>query len=175
MKVRQMLLFLIIVVLLCPFSFAEDAIDYKTYTVRNGSRSIDFSYPSYCSIEDEDVLGVIVRMDASNYIAISIPKRNKSGTEKLHDNIGDAEEIFKLSENIHVSAVHGDENHYAPNTDIVEVGMNLENGTGAIINITCPFGQTDIYEIATVIINSITTEDVFEKWLTDIWLPFVTK
>ena len=157
----------------CVAACSEEAFINETYTIRTGKNEVTFSYPRDCTIEDEDSSGAIVRLDANSYIAVSIPRRGMSGTKKLLENIGDESKIIRLSDKVHLFAVHGDENHRMNNTDIVEAGIDLKNGTGVIINITCPYGETKIYETATVIIESLIDDDTFANWITEKWIPSV--
>ena len=174
MKAKLVSIVIALTLIFCTYGCSEEMFINETYTVRNGEKEATFSYPQNCTIEDEDSLGVIVRLDANSYIAVSIPRRGMSGTKKLLDNIGDESRIIKLTDDVHLFSTHGDENHRMYNTDIVEVGIDLESGTGLIINITCPYGETEIYEAAAIIIESLLNDDVFSKWVADAWIPSIT-
>ncbi len=171
MKSRWITMIMILAMIFCTYACSEETFINKTYTVRNGKKEATFSYPQNCTIEDENSLGVIVRLDANSYIAVSIPRRGMSGTKKLLENIGDESTIIKLTDDVHLFSTHGDENHRMYDTDIVEVGIDLKNGTGLIINITCPYGDTEIYEAAAIIIESLIDDDIFADWVTEKWIP----
>ena len=172
MKAKLASMVIALTLIFCTYAYSEEAF-IKTYTVRNGEKEATFSYPQNCTIEDEDLLGVIVRLDMNSYIAVSIPRRGMSGTKKLLENIGDESKIIKLTDDVYLFSTHGDENHHMYNTDIVEVGIDLKNGTGLIINITCPYGETEIYEAAGIIIESLIDDDIFTEWLTEKWIPSI--
>ena len=82
MKAKLASMVIALTLIFCTYAYSEEAF-IKTYTVRNGEKEATFSYPQNCTIEDEDLLGVIVRLDANSYIAVSIPRRGMSGTKKL--------------------------------------------------------------------------------------------
>ena len=152
---------------------SDESTETTQYSIKNESKHITFTYPSYCSLEDEDSMGVIVRLDTLNYVSISIPRRNISGTRKLSDNIGDDTKILMLQDDIHIFAIHGDDNHHMPNVDIVEIGLNLPENTGLIVNVTAEYGHTEIYDVLMTIIKSLKDTDSFKKWLTEEWIPSV--
>ena len=172
MKAKLASMVIALTLIFCTHAYSEEAF-IKTYTVRNGEKEAMFSYPQNCTIEDEDSLGVIVRLDANSYIAVSIPRRGMSGTKKLLENIGDESKIIKLTDDVYLFSTHGDENHRMYNTDIVEVGIDLKNDIGLIINITCPYGETEIYKAAAIIIESLIDDDIFTGWLTEKWIPSI--
>lgn len=159
--------------LLMTGSLADEAAPLASYVVRNGARQASFSYPEGCYIFDDGSLGVFVYHDAASYVAVSIPGRGMSGTEKLRENIGDDRKILTLSNDICVFAVHGDDNHQRPHADIVCVGVNLPDGMGILANADCPAGQTAIYDVLLCIVDSLTDAAVLQEWLENEWMPFV--
>lgn len=175
MATRLMSVVIALVLLFCPYACAEEEPLYETYTVKDGEKEVTFSYPPGYLIEDEGPpCGVIVRLDAENYAAVSIPRKNKTGTQKLLENIGDEQQIIQLTDDVHVFATHGDF-PLSSYLDIVEVGIDLGKHMGVIVNTTCPYGRTDIYEAAMVIVESLTGDTVFSEWLTETWIPYVSE
>jgi len=151
----------------------DQLLEVTEYTVENGSKQVTFAYPSYCSIEDEDDLGVIVRLDEFNYVSVSIPPREMLGTEKQSENIGDDSKLLMLHDDMHVFAVHSDDNHHWHNADIVELGINLPDDIGLIVNATAEYGNTEIYDVLLTIIESVTDVELLKDWLTNEWIPYV--
>ena len=154
-------------------AYAEEMPALATSTVTNGGKKVSFLHPADCYIGDEGSLGVFVYLNASAYVAVSIPGRGLSGTEKLRENIGDDAQIRMLSDDIYVFATHGDPNHRRSNVDIVSVGLNLPDGSGIIANADCGYGQTEIYDVLLCIVRSLTDATALEAWLNDEWIPFV--
>ncbi|MBO5534184.1 MAG: hypothetical protein J6B53_02140 [Clostridia bacterium] len=126
-------------------------------------------------IVDEGSIGTLVYLTESDYISLMIPKGKMSGTAAVHDYIGDFGEITELSETMNVFAVHGDENHRMPYLDVVEIGVNLPDGTGLIVCAYCPYGHTEVYELLLTVLGSITDTAVLEDWLNGVGIPTVTK
>ena len=175
MKVQCKVFAVTLVMIFCVCACAEEISMQETYAVKDGSKEATFSYPQGCTIEDEGPpLGVIIRLDTENYIAVSIPRKNKTGTQKLLENIGDEQKIIQLSDGVHVFASHGESNHpMLSHLDIIEVGIDLGKNMGIIVNITCPYGQTEIYEAAMMIVESLTEDTVFSEWMTETWIPYI--
>ena len=175
MKTRCRVFAVALAMIFCVCACAEEISIQETYTVKDGSKEATFSYPQGCTIEDEGPpLGVIIRLDTENYIAVSIPQKNKTGTQKLLENIGDEQKIIQLTDEMHVFASHGESNHpMLSRLDIVEVGIDLGKHMGVIVNITCPYGQTEIYEAAMMIVESLTEDTAFSEWMTETWIPYV--
>ena len=165
---------MICVGLLIVFSVcAEETNKLVSCVVTNGAKQAAFLYPDYCYIEDDDTLGVFVYLNDTDYVAISIPNRGLSGTEKLRENIGDDASIHVLTDDMNVFATHGDDNHHRPNVDIVAVGIDLPDGTGIIANAECNNGTTEIYDVLLTIVDSFTDASTLETWLADEWIPNV--
>lgn len=179
MGTRLMSIIVAFALLFCPYACAEEDHLYETYTVKDGEKEATFFYPPGYLIEDNGPpLGVIVRLDAENYAAVSIPRKNKTGTQKLLENIGDEQRIIQLTDDVHVFATHGDSGILHPmlsHLDIVVVGIDLGKHMGVIVNTECPYGRTDIYEAAMVIVESLTGDTVFSEWMTETWIPYVSK
>lgn len=154
-------------------AYAEEMPALATSTVTNGAKKVSFLHPADCYIFDDGSLGVFVYLNASAYVAVSIPGRGLSGTEKLRENIGEDTKIRMLSDDIYVFATHGDPNHRRFNVDIVSVGLNLPDGSGIIANADCGYGQTEIYDVLLCIVRSLTDATALEAWLNDEWIPFV--
>ena len=175
MKIRCKVFAVALAMIFCVCACAEEISIQETYTVKDGSKEATFSYPQGCTIEDEGPpLGVIIRLDAENYIAVSIPRKNNTGTQKLLENIGDEQKIIPLTDEVHVFASHGESNHpMLSRLDTVEVGIDLGKHMGVIVNITCPYGQTEIYDAAMMIVESLTENTVFSEWMTETWIPYV--
>ena len=142
--------------------------------VSRGSTRVSFQYPAACEIVDEGSIGTLVYLSESDYISLMIPKGKMSGTAAVHDYIGDFGEITELSETMNVFAVHGDENHRMPYLDVVEIGVNLPDGTGLIVCAYCPYGHTEVYDLLITVLSSITNTTVLENWLNNVWIPIVT-
>lgn len=176
MGTRLISVVIALALLFCPYACAEEDSLYETYTVINGAKEVTFSYPQGYTIEDEDpVIGVFVLLDEENYITVSIPRKNKTGTQRLLENIGDEQKIIQLTDDVHVFGSHGDETFHPMLThmDIVEVGIDLGKHMGVVISTNCPYGQTEIYEAAMVIVESLTGKTVFSEWMTETWIPYV--
>lgn len=176
MGVKLLSVIIALAMLFGAYACAEESPLYETYTVKNGTKEVTFSYPQGYTIEDEDpVIAVFVRLDEENYITVSIPRKNKTGTQRLLDNIGDEQKIIQLTDDVHVFASHGDKSFHPMLThmDIVEVGIDLGKHMGVVVSTNCPYGQTDIYEAAMVIVESLTGNTVFSEWITETWIPYV--
>jgi hypothetical protein len=104
----------------------------STGYVSRGSARVAFQYPAGCEIVDEGSIGTYVYLTENDYVTLMIPKGRMSGTAAVHDYIGDFGEITELSDSMNAFAVHGDENHRMPYLDVVEIGVNLPDGTGLI-------------------------------------------
>ena len=171
---RKMILFACCLLLTMGFGCAQE-VELAEYAVTNGVKTVSFLYPASCCIVDDGSLGVFVYLNGAEYVALSIPGRHVSGTEKLRENIGDDSKIRVLTDNMYVFAVHGDENHRRPDADIVCVGLNLPDGTGIIANADCRYGQTGIYPVLLNIVASMTDAEPLKVWLDEEWLPEITK
>ena len=139
-----MLCVLYALMLATPPIYSEETTALAEYTVKNGKKQVHFQFPESCYIMDDGSIGVFVFLNSSNYVAVSIPGRGLSGTEKLRENIGDDEKICVLSDDIYVFATHGDMNHHRPYVDIVSVGINLPDGTGIIANAESEYGRIEV-------------------------------
>ena len=177
MKSREISLLLTLIVALLPILScnADEIPAMSTGYVSRGSTRVSFQYPAACEIVDEGSIGTLVYLSESDYISLMIPKGKMSGTAAVHDYIGDFGEITELSETMNVFAVHGDENHRMPYLDVVEIGVNLPDGTGLIVCAYCPYGHTEVYELLLTVLGSITDTAVLEDWLNGVWIPTVTK
>lgn len=171
---RKMMLFACCLLLMMSFACAGEQVLLE-YTVTNGAKMVPFLYPASCCIVDDGSLGVFVYLNGAEYVALSIPGRRVSGTEKLRENIGDDSKIRVLTDNMYVFAVHGDENHRRPDADIVCVGLNLPDGTGIIANADCCYGQTGIYDVLLSIVASMADAEPLKVWLDEEWLPEITE
>lgn len=177
MKSRVISLLLALIVASLPILScnADEIPAMSTGYVTRGSTRVSFQYPAACEIVDEGSIGTLVYLTESDYITLMIPKGRMSGTAAVHDYIGDFGEITELSETMNVFAVHGDENHRMPYLDVVEIGVNLPDGTGLIVCAYCPYGHTEVYELLLTVLGSITDTAVLEDWLNGVWIPTVTK
>ena len=177
MKSRGLSLLLMLVVTLLhllPCS-ADGTPDMTTGYVSRGSIRVAFQYPGVCEIVDEGSIGTYVYLTENDYVTLMIPKGKMSGTAAVHDYIGDFGEITELSDSMNVFAVHGDENHRMPYLDVVEIGVNLPDGTGLIVCAYCPNGHTEVYDLLITVLSSITNTTVLEDWLNNEWITMVTK
>ena len=172
---KLMLLMLCALMLATPPIYAEETTALMEYTVRNGKKQAHFEFPESCYIMDDGNIGVFVFLNSSNYVAVSIPGRGLSGTEKLRENIGDDEKICVLSDDIYVFATHGDMNHRRPYVDIVSVGINLPDGTGIIANAESEYGRIEVYDLLLTIVGSMTDSSLLEVWINNEWLPQLTE
>ena len=176
MKSRVISLLLALIVASLPIlpCNADEIPAMSTGYVSRGSTRVSFQYPAACEIVDEGSIGTLVYLTESDYISLMIPKGKMSGTAAVHDYIGDFGEITELSETMNVFAVHGDENHRMPYLDVVEIGVNLPDGTGLIVCAYCPYGHTEVYDLLITVLSSITNTTVLENWLNNVWIPIVT-
>ena len=178
MRVVKRILIIIAVLVLVSSAFAsEEKQELATGYVTNGMHQESFQYPKSYEIEDEGDIGTYVYLNKTDWVSISIPKQGLSGVKQLHENIGNEEYIIALADNLHVFATHGDE-HQLPFTrscDIVEVGVNLPNGTGLIVNAYCLYGQAEIYDLLLTILGSMTEIKQLENWLFQEWIPYVSQ
>ncbi len=176
MKSRGISLLLLLIVTLLPLlpCSADEMPDMTTDYVSRGSTHVAFQYPTGCKIVDEGSIGTYVYLTESDYVTLMIPKRKLSGTVAVHDYIGDFGEITELSDSMNVFAVHGDANHRMPYLDVVEIGVNLPDGTGLVVCTYCPYGHTEVYDLLLTVLASITDTTVLEDWLNDVWIPTVT-
>ena len=143
--------------------------------VTRGKARVAFWYPADCSIVDEGSIGTYVYLTENDYVTLMIPKGKQSGTVAVHANIGDYGEITALSDSMNVFAVHGDQNHGMPGLDVVEIGIDLPDGTGLVVCATCPYGHTEVYDLLLTVLGSVTDTAALENWLRDVWIPAVTK
>ena len=177
MKSRVISLLLALIVALLPIlpCNADEIPAMSTGYVSRGSTRVAFQYPAGCEIVDEGSIGTLLYLTESDYISLMIPKGKMSGTAAVHDYIGDFSEITELSETMNVFAVHGDENHRMSYLDVVEIGVNLLDGTGLIVCAYCPYGHTEVYDLLITVLSSITNTTVLDNWLNNEWIPMVTK
>ena len=176
MKSRGHSLLLMLIVALLPLlpCNADEMPDMVTGYVSRGSTRVAFQYPTDCEIVDEGSIGTYVYLTENDYVTLMIPKGRLSGTAAVHDYIGDFGEITELSETMNVFAVHGDENHRMSYLDVVEIGVNVPDGTGLIVCAYCPYGHTEVYDLLLTVLSSITNTTVLENWLNNVWIPIVT-
>ena len=145
----------------------------STGFVSRGSVRIAFQYPTECEIVDEGSIGTSVYLNETDYVTLMIPKKKRSGTAAVFENIGDGEFVTELSENMNVFAVHGDTNHRMPGLDVVEAGINLPDGTGMVACTYCRYGHTEVYDLLLKILDSITDTTALKGWLENVWLPLI--
>ena len=172
MKHRCLVLITALLFLIGTCGFAEESAPLCDAVVTNGSRQVAFSYPQNCLMEDDRELGVWIYLDDASYVNVAIPRRSRSGTAKLAENIGSMEHITVLSDQLHVHAsslVRRD-----GSMSILSVGIDLDDGSGVILTSTCPEGQTAIYDIVRVILHSMMDTDLFDDWLDSTYLPSIT-
>ena len=143
------------------------------YVIR-GSQRIAFLYPEGCEIEIEDSIGTAVFLDDGNYVALAIPRGGVSGVDDLLARMLDSEAIVRLSEDMHVCGVHGDDNHRMPYLDIVSIGINLPDGGNVGLAAFCDYGTTEVYDLLLTIVSSMTDAALLEEWLTNEWIPYIT-
>ena len=177
MKSRVISLLLTLIVALLPIlpCNADEIPAMSTGYVSRGSIRVAFQYPAGCGIVDEGSFGTFVYLTENDYVTLMIPKGQMSGTAAVYDYIGDFGEITELSDSMNVFAVHGDENHLMSYLDVVEIGVNLPDGTGLIVCAYCPYGHTEVYELLLTVLGSITDTAALKDWLNGVWIPAVTK
>ena len=177
MKPRGLSLLLMLIVTLLPLlpCSADEMPGMTTGYVSRGSTRVAFQYPSGCEIVNEGSIGTYVYLTENDYVTLMIPKGKLSGTAAVHDYIGDFGEITELSDSMNVFAVHGDTNHRMPFLDVVEIGVNLPDGTGLVVCTYCPYGHTEVYDLLLTVLSSITDTTVLEEWLNNEWIPMMTK
>ena len=168
------LLFCLILLLAAPGS-AEETQQMAQAFVTRGSQKISFLYPASCPIVDEGDLGIFVYQSSEDCFSMYIPKHGASGVEELHNNIGSAEKIIILSDDMQICAVHGDANHRMYNLDIVEIGLNLADGSGLVVTVSCTYGHTEVYNLLLTVLDSITDTALLEDWLNNTWIPYVSQ
>ena len=176
MKSREISLLLTLIVALLPILScnADEIPAMSTGYVSRGSTRVSFQYPAACEIVNEGSIGTLVYLTERDYVSLMIPKGRMSGTAAVHDYIGNFGEITELSETMNVFAVHGDENHRMPYLVVVEIGVNLPDGTGLIVCAYCPYGHTEVYELLLTVLGSITDTAALKDWLNNVWIPIVT-
>jgi len=139
---------------------------------------VKFCCPENYRIENDGDIGTLVYLNDTEYIAISIPKNGLTGVEQLHKNINSDDRIVALSDDLHVFAAHGEELlPFFKNNDIVEIALNLPDGTGIIANVFCDCGDTEIYDLLLVLLNSIADApslEALENWLRQEWIPYIS-
>ena len=150
---------------------ANGAAETAVYTLQGSPVPVEFAYPAQCAIEDEGSIGVIVRLDENNYVSVCVPREGMSGTAQLAENIGDLPAIRVLQNGLHAYALHGDPGHRRPGVDIVTAGIDLEDGTGLILNAEAEYGCTEIYPVLLTVLSSVTDAAAFDEWLNAEWLP----
>ncbi len=177
MKSKAISLFLMLIVALLPLlhCIADEIPAMSTGHVSRGSTRVAFQYPGGCGIVDEGSIGTCVYLTESDYVTLMIPKGMLSGTAAVCDLIGDPGAITDLSDSMNVFAVHGDENHRMPYLDVVEIGVDLPDGTGVVVCAYCSYGHTEIYGLLLTVLGSITDPAALEEWLSAVWLPTVTQ
>ena len=143
--------------------------------VSRGSARVAFQYPAGCKIVDEGSIGTYVYLTENDYVTLMIPKGKLSGTAAVHDYIGDFGDITELSDSMNVFAVHGDANHRMPFLDVMEIGVNLPDGTGLVVCAYCSYGHTEVYDLLLTVLGSLTDTGALASWLSDVWLPTVTR
>ena len=174
MKRRITAIVLCLLLLLTLTGHAEEAPRLVEGYVIRGSQRIAFLYPEGCEIEIEDSIGTTVFLDDGSYVALAIPRGGVSGVDDLLARMLDSEAIVQLSEDMHVSGIHGDDNHRMPFLDAVNIGINLPDGGNVGLTAFCPYGTTEVYGLLLTIVSSMTDATLLEEWLTDEWIPYIT-
>ncbi len=150
---------------------AEESPGFSAGSVSRGTVRVSFRYPEECAVADEGDIGTCIYLTENEYVALMIPKAEQSGTAWVRGAIGDSGEITALSEHMNVFAVHGDANHRMSRLDVVEVGLDLPDGTGLVACAYAPYGSTGIYELLLTVLDSVTDTAALEEWLGTVWIP----
>ena len=140
----------------------------------NGKQEVRFLYPETSAYLNVGKIGTFVYLDEDNYITLCVPKPGVTGVEDLHDVMGNVGEIIALSDDLQLNAVHGDTNHFMPDLDSVEIGINLPNGGNIVVCTFCPYGTTEVYDLLLTVVSSMTDAALLEEWLANEWIPYIT-
>ncbi len=174
MKRRITAIVLCLLLLLTLVGHAEEEPRLVEGSATNGKQEVQFLYPETCAYLNEGKIGTFVYLDEDNYITLCVPKPGVTGVEDLHDVMGNVGEIIALSDDLQLSTVHGDTNHFMPDLDVVEIGINLSDGGNVVVCTFCPYGATEVYDLLLTVVSSMTDATLLEEWLTDEWIPYVT-
>lgn len=166
---------LILIMSFCSSAIANEQSDYASAYATDGKKKIYFSYPETCKMINDGSCGTLIYQTDTDYVSVCVPKHNVSGIAYLHENIGDSDKIDVLSDDIHVFATHGDENHMMPTLDVVSVGVNLTDEGGLVFTAYSEYGTTEVYGLLIEIIGSVIDTSLLEHWLSTEWLPYITE
>lgn len=156
---------------------AEEAAEPPLAQVTNGSRTMDFRYPANCEMEEDGSFGTFVHLNDDAYVVVVLLEDGKSVTQFFEESKAPDMEILWLSEEIQLLAWHNNMGYGFPGwpvLDIVEVGVTLADGSSVIVQSTCLAGNTEIYDVLTVILSSVTDAQPLQDWLEDTWLPLAS-
>jgi len=98
-------------------------------------------------------------LDPLSYIPAAIPRDHLSGTEKLAENVNDSSKIVRLRDDLHVCLMQSE------NTlNVIEIGLNLPDGTGLILGVT-EYGNKEIYQGLITMLNAVADTADLQSWL----------
>lgn len=176
MKERVLSTLLLLLLLLSAAGNAEETPKLLESYASRDSQYVTFAYPEGCTVEVEEKLGTHVFLDAETYAAVIVTEKGQSGIEALQEAIGDSMLILTLSDDMQLYAAHATLHRpLRPECDIVELGVNLPDGTGLLIMSMCPRGETAVYDLLLTIVGSVTDETPLQTWLVETWFPSLTE
>lgn len=152
---------------------ARKNIEMAEASVTDGSQTLDFQYPAGCALELQKSTEALVILNDDAYVAVVLMESGTDIEAWLRENKYPEAELVQLAENMHLLAYRNFTPiglSFAPPLDIVEVGLMLPDGMSVIVQSTCT-GGTEIYEVLTAVLASITDGQPLEAWLNDAWLP----
>ena len=137
----------------------ENSTGAKQVYVTRGTQSVALTVPDNYSVEDEGDLGITCYLDSLSYITAAIPRGNLSGTESLAENINDSSKIVRLRDDLHVCLMQSEST-----LNVIELGLNLPDGTGLILSVT-EYGNKEIYQGLITMLNAVTDTSELQSWL----------
>jgi len=137
----------------------ENPTGAKQVYVTRGTQSVALTLPDHYTAEDEGDLGITCYLDPLSYITAAIPRDHLSGTEKLAENVNDSSKIVRLRDDLHVCLMQSE------NTlNVIEIGLNLPDGTGLILGVT-EYGNKEIYQGLITMLNAVADTADLQSWL----------
>ena len=164
---KRLSCFVFLLLLIFPSMATAKEKPLATAFATDGKTEIPFSYPEGLEVINEGRIGTTVYLDENNYVAVCVPGNNRSGTEALRDNMGDAAPVFSLSDDLHVAFVPNVDNHWMPRMDVINVSIDLPEGNGLVLSAFCEYGSTQVYDLLVTIVGSVTDAAPLAQWLNE--------
>lgn len=178
-KVISLLLTLLLIWTSISCSLAEEApsapneIEMAEASLTDGTQTLAFQYPAGCTLEALKSTEALVTLNDDAEVAVVLMESGTDIAAWLQENKYPEAELVPLTENMHLLAYRNFTPvglGFAPPLDILEVGVTLPGGMGVIVQSTCTSGGTEIYEVLTAVLASITDAQPLEAWLNEVWL-----